>query len=90
MSLPATPATPAAHGLGHNDAQGHRHTHGHHHGHDHGHHHGHGSDAPPPQPGGLPNPPSLLMAGATTRLAGVVGLLLLLWAAVAWALGEPA
>ncbi len=30
------------------------------------------------------------MAGAATRLAGVAGLLLLLWAAVAWALGEPA
>jgi len=32
----------------------------------------------------------LLMAGAGARLLGVAGLLVLLWAAVAWALGEPA
>ena len=30
------------------------------------------------------------MAGAGTRVLGVAGLLLLLWAAVACALGEPA
>jgi hypothetical protein len=30
------------------------------------------------------------MTGAGARLLGVAGLLLLLWAAVAWALGEPA
>ena len=30
------------------------------------------------------------MAGAGGRLLGVAGLLLLLWVAVAWALGEPA
>ncbi len=29
----------------------------------------------------------LLMAGAGTRLAGALGLVVLLWAAVAWALG---
>ena len=30
------------------------------------------------------------MAGVGARLLGVAGLLGLLWAAVAWALGEPA
>jgi hypothetical protein len=30
------------------------------------------------------------MAGVGLRLLGVAGLLALLWAAVAWALGEPA
>lgn len=30
------------------------------------------------------------MAGAGTRLLGTLGLLVLLWLAVAWALGEPA
>lgn len=74
MSRPAAPATPAAHG----------------HGPGHGHHH-------PPAPAagllvGTPRAtlPSLLMAGVGARLLGVAVLLLLLWAAVAWALGEPA
>ena len=81
MSLPASPATPAAHG--HGDAHGHAHAQAH----PHSHHHSHGGDAPAPQSSGLP---SLLMAGAGARLLGVAGLLLMLWAAVAWALGEPA
>lgn len=91
MSLPASPATPAAHG--HGDAHGHGHAHGHPHGHTHGQAHGDGGDhghqptGAAPQPGGLP---SLLMAGVGARLLGVAGLLAVLWLAVAWALGEPA
>jgi hypothetical protein len=35
-------------------------------------------------------PASLLMAGAGSRLLATLGLLALLWAAVAWALGDSA
>lgn len=84
MSPSAAPAQPLVHAPG--PAPGAVHDHPHHHPHDHGHGHG------PAQPstaarGGLP---SLLMASVGMRLLGVAGLLLLLWAAVAWALGEPA
>jgi hypothetical protein len=59
------------------------------HGHDHGHthdDHAHGA----PMETSPPLPASLLMAGAGSRLLGTLGLLVLLWLAVAWALGEPA
>ncbi len=36
-----------------------------------------------------PARPSLLMQSARLRLAGAGGLIVLLWLAVAWALGEP-
>ena len=58
------------------------------HGPGHGDHHHHSpAPAATPQRAALP---SLLMAGVGMRLLGVAGLLLLLWAAVAWALGDPA
>ncbi len=90
VSPSAAPATPQVHAPGH--ASGHAHDHPHVHGHIHGsgHAHAHG-EAPAAAPAGLwRGPHSLLMAGAGARLLGVAGLLLLLWAAVAWALGEPA
>lgn len=68
---------------------GHAHDQGDGHSHDHGsssHHHHHQA----PAAASLRLPPSLLMAGVGSRLLGVAGLLLLLWVAVAWALGEPA
>ena len=78
------------HAPGHAAAHAHAHAHAHDHGddpaHGHTHHHGHGAD------GGADRaalPFSLLMAGVWQRLAGVAGLLALLWLAVAWALGEP-
>ena len=88
MFKPASPPAPAlpAHGHGHAHDQGDGHGHGHGHGHDHGGSHHHHA----PATASLRLPPSLLMAGVGSRLLGVAGLLLLLWAAVAWALGEPA
>ena len=58
------------------------------HGHGHGHGQGHVHTSPPAPHRSLL--PSLLMAGVGMRLAGVLGLLALLWTAVAWALGDPA
>ncbi len=84
MSKPASPLAPAA------PAQGHGHAHGHAHGHGHGHDHGDSPHHNAPSAASLRLPASLLMAGVGSRLLGVAGLLLLLWAAVAWALGEPA
>ena len=78
-AVPPSPAPLAAP----EQVPGHRHGHGH--THDHG--HAHAGGPAPASPGG---PPSLLMAGVGTRLLGVAGLLALLWAAVAWAMGEPA
>ena len=49
------------------------------------HDHTHDHAPAPARPQGL----SLLMHGVPARLAGTLGLLLLLWLAVAWALGEP-
>ena len=57
-------------------------------GHSHATGHGHIHHQPPPTTRRLP--PSLLMAGIGSRLLGAAGLLLLLWAAVLWAIGEPA
>ena len=74
MPQPATPLAPPVHG--HSHASGHDPSHGHAHG--------------QPQAATRRWPPSLLMAGVGSRLLGVAGLLLLLWAAVLWALGEPA
>lgn len=86
MSRPAAPLAVAVpvHGDGH--GHGHPHDHGHDDGHDHGHaHHDHAAGAPQDA-----LPASLLMAGAGSRLLGTLGVLALLWLAVAWALGEPA
>ena len=80
MPQPATPLAPPVHG--HSHAPGHSHSHAP------GHDFGHGRDQPPAATRRLP--PSLLMAGVGARLLGVAGLLLLLWAAVLWALGDPA
>ncbi len=60
------------------------------HGHSHAPGHGHRHDQDQPLAPTRRLPPSLLMAGVGSRLLGVAGLLLLLWAAVLWALGEPA
>lgn len=80
MSRPAAPLAAAVHA--HGEGPGHGHAHGDSDGHAHGH-------VPAPEaPASLPA--SLLMAGAGSRLLGTLGLLLLLWLAVAWALGEPA
>jgi hypothetical protein len=84
VSPSAAPATPQVHAPGH--APGHAHDHPH----DHGHTPGHGPATAAAPAGFWRGPPSLLMAGAGARLLGVAGLLVLLWAAVAWALGEPA
>ena len=92
----STPAAPAA---AHAEVPGH--THGHAHDHSDGQAHGptqvnpqararaHGPHAPA-QPPAAGLGATLLMAGAASRVGGALGLLLLLWAAVAWALGEPA
>lgn len=87
MSRPAAPLAAAVHV----HADGHAHGHGGPHGHSHDHGHGHrdrAHGAPQEAPPALPA--SLLMAGAGSRLLGTLGLLVLLWLAVAWALGEPA
>lgn len=62
--------------------------------HSHRHAHGHGSHAhapkAPPATAVIEPRPSLLMSSASWRLAGAVGLIALLWVAVAWALsGTP-
>ena len=92
MSRPVAPlaaAAPAQVGVhGHGHAHSHGHSHSHDHGHDHAHGHDHHHGAAHEAPTALP--PSLLMAGAGSRLLGALGLLALLWLAVAWALGEPA
>jgi hypothetical protein len=84
MSRPVAPlaaAAPAQVGV---HGHGHAHVHGHDHAHGHDHPHGTAHEAPTALPA------SLLMAGAGSRLLGALGLLALLWLAVAWALGEPA
>lgn len=83
MSRPAAPLVLPVHAHGDGPAHGHGHPHDHAHGHKH-HAHGAAQDAAPALPA------SLLMAGAGSRLLGTLALLLLLWLAVAWALGEPA
>lgn len=84
MSRPAAPLAAAVHSHGDGHAHGHGDPHGHSHDNGHSHHdHAHGA----PQEA---LPASLLMAGAGSRLLGTLGLLVLLWLAVAWALGEPA
>ena len=85
MSRPAAPLTAAVHL--HGDGHGHSHVHTHGDPHDHA-HHDHPHAAPHEAPPALPA--SLLMAGAGSRLLGTLGVLALLWLAVAWALGEPA
>ena len=78
----------------HEQPHGHAHAHGHDHGHDHSHDH-HPAPARPVgrgvAPGGAQAPAgSLLMSSAAVRLLGAVGLVGLLWVAVAWALaGSP-
>ena len=94
MSRPAAPLAVAVpldgQVPGHDHGPGHAHPHGHDdgeaqaHGPAHGHGHSTSVDADH-----TALPFSLLMAGAGQRLAGVAGLLGLLWLAVAWALGEP-
>lgn len=85
--MPPSPAPLAAP----EQVPGHRHGHTQDHGHAHAHAPGHGhAHAGGPAPASRGGPPSLLMAGVATRLLGVAGLLALLWAAVAWAMGEPA
>jgi hypothetical protein len=79
MSRPAAPLAAAVHAHGDGHAHGHAHSHA---------HHDHAHDAPQEAPPALPA--SLLMAGAGSRLLGTLGVLLLLWLAVAWALGDPA
>lgn len=82
-------AHPGAHAHGH--AHGHLHAHSHTHAHAHGptHAHDHGAHPVAPSPVGEPRS-SLLMSSAPGRLAGAVGLIAVLWAAVAWALsGTP-
>ncbi len=70
------------------------HDHGHAHGHAHGHSHGHAhSHRPAPAPAAAQReavPPTVLMSGAVTRIAVVLGALAVLWAAVAWALTDLA
>ena len=84
MSRPVAPLAAAVPVRGDGHAHGHGHAdHGPGHAH-HGHAHGTPQEAPPALPA------SLLMAGAGGRLLGTLGLLVLLWLAVAWALGEPA
>lgn len=56
--------------------------HHHHHGHDHG---GHAHATPSARSAQVPNL-SLLRTSAARRLAGVLAALILVWAAVAWAL----
>lgn len=92
MSRSAASATPQVQAPGHASGQmhSHPHPHPHPHPHDHAHPHRHGDTAAQAPAAAWPMLPSLLMAGAGVRLLGVAGLLLLLWAAVAWALGEPA
>ena len=92
MSPSAAPATPQVHAPGHASGHAHDHPHdpGHAHGHGHIHVHAHAPAAAAAPAGFWRGPPSLLMAGSGARLLGVGGLLVLLWAAVAWALGEPA
>jgi hypothetical protein len=70
----------------------HAHDHSHQHDHDHGthtHSPAHAAKTPPAIPASDPRS-SLLMSSAPLRLAGAVMLIVLLWAAVAWALsGTP-
>lgn len=69
----------------------HDHDHGHSHGHAHG--HGHAHHHPRPAPSATEREAvaaSMLMSGAATRVAAVLGALALLWAAVAWALTDLA
>lgn len=70
------------HDHGHDHAHGHGHVHAHLHGHSHAH-----VDASAPA-GREAVAPSVLMSGAATRVAAVVGALAVLWAAVAWALAD--
>lgn len=69
-------------------------THEHHHRHDHGHAHGHSqghAHTPRPAPAVAERDAvaaSVLMSGAATRIAVVLGALAVLWAAVAWALTD--
>ena len=90
VSPSAAPARAAVHASVHPAGPVHSHPHDHPHEHAHGHGHGHGPAPAQPPASFWRGPPSLLMAGAGARLLGVAGLLVLLWAAVAWALGEPA
>ncbi|WP_374676926.1 hypothetical protein [Piscinibacter sp.] len=62
----------------------HEHAHAHAHGHDHAHDHAH--ERPAAAEGGA----SVLMRGAGTRVAVALAALVLLWAAVAWALTDLA
>lgn len=62
----------------------HEHAHAHAHGHDHAHDHAH--ERPAAAEGGA----SVLMRGAGARVAVVLAALVLLWAAVAWALADLA
>lgn len=66
----------------------------HDHAHDHSHSHSHGHAHPPhPAPAAAERDAveaSVLMSGAATRIAVVLGALAVLWAAVAWALTDLA
>jgi ABC-type Zn2+ transport system substrate-binding protein/surface adhesin len=86
----------------HTGAPGHAHGHGHDHSHDHAHAaphrhapgHDHGAHARDVSlslaTAARPPVASLLMSSALRRLVGAIGLIALLWAAVAWALsGTP-
>lgn len=76
-------AHPETHGHGHLHAHAHTHAHAHAHTHD------HGTRATVPSPANEPRS-SLLMRSAPWRLAGALGLIAVLWTAVAWALsGTP-
>lgn len=68
----------------------HDHGHGHGHGHVHAHPHGHPhADVDVRAPAVRDAvAPSVLMSGAATRVATVLGALAALWAAVAWALTD--
>ncbi len=64
----------------------------HDHGHSHSHSHGH-AHPPHPAPAVAERDAvgsSVLMSGAATRIAAVLGALAVLWAAVAWALTDLA
>lgn len=63
-------------------------THDHHHAHDHGHGHAHHPHPVLPAAERDAVAPTVLMSGAASRIAAVLGALALLWAAVAWALTD--
>jgi hypothetical protein len=63
-----------------------KHDHGHAHDHVHGHGHAHARPHAPAEREAVA--PSVLMSGAATRVAAVLGALAALWAAVAWALTD--